>query len=460
MPPRLRAHALAESAPLSQPRRQAPGGAQSRALAARVLVEVLEARRSLSDVLEQQLDANLAPRDRALVQEIASGVLRELPKLQAIAERLLPRPLADQDPAVGALLLVGLYQLEALRIPDHAAIGETVQAARLFARGWASGLLNALLRRFQRERATLTEGLDQHPAVTWGFPPWLIARLQSAWTAQWQEVLRASNERPPLGLRVNRLRTSRADYAARLAAAGITVRPIPHTEQGLVLDQRLPPTRLPGFGEGLFSVQDGAAQLAAPLLEIRTGQRVLDACAAPGGKTGHLAELGGPGLALTAVDRYERRIARVAENLERLGLSAELAVGDAANPQGAWGERRYPRILLDVPCSATGVIRRHPDIKWLRHPRDIPPLVETQARMLRALWSLLEPGGILLYVTCSLLPEENERQLQAFLSDTPDARERPITGVWGRSRSVGVQVLPGDQGMDGFYFARLERCAP
>ncbi len=446
------------SARVPRPLRPTNGGAHSRALAATLVAEVLGAGRSLAEALEGRLAADLDGRDRALVQEIAYGVLRDLPRLRAIAEGLLPRPLDDQDPLVGALLLVGLYQLEALRVPDHAAIGETVQAARLLSKTWASGLLNALLRRFQRERVALTKDLDRRPDLVWGFPPWLIARLQAAWPAEWREILRASNERPPLCLRVNPRRTDRAAYAERLAAAGITARPIPHAPQGLVLDRRLPPTELPGYAEGLFSVQDGAAQLAAPLLKAATGQRLLDACAAPGGKTGHLLELGGPGLALTAVDREEGRIARVAENLARLGLGAELMLGDASAPQGPWSERRYQRILLDVPCSATGVIRRHPDIKWLRRPTDIPPLVATQARMLRALWPLLEPGGMLLYVTCSLLPEENERQVQTFLADTPDARERPIAGDWGRPRPVGVQLLPGDLGMDGFYYARLERC--
>lgn len=450
---------MAEAVARPQHRHRPPGGAQPRAVAAEVVAEVLGSGRSLAEALEGRLIAELDGRDRALVQEIAYGVLRDLPRLRAIAERLLPRPLDQQDPTVGALLLVGLYQLEALRIPDHAAIGETVQAARRLSRVWASGLLNALLRRFQRERLALLEGLDRRPEVAWGFPSWLIARLQAAWPDQWREILGTSNERPPLCLRVNTQRTSRSAYAARLAEAGITARPIPHTAQGLVLDRRLPPTALPGYAEGLFSVQDGAAQLAAPLLGPAAGQRLLDACAAPGGKTGHLAELGGPGLVLTAVDREAGRIARVAENLARLGLGAELAVGDAAVPQGPWSERRYQRILLDVPCSATGVIRRHPDIKWLRRPTDIPALVETQGRMLRALWPLLEPGGMLLYVTCSLLPEENEGQIEAFLAHTPDARERPIAG-WGRPRSVGVQILPGDQGMDGFYFARLERFLP
>jgi len=444
---------------MAVPRPRPGQGAATRASAARVVAEVLLAGRALSEALEGELEHIAEERDRALVQEIGYGVMRRLPRLKAFAERLLPRPFAGQDPQIQALLLVGLYQLTELRIPDHAAIGETVQAARLLAKGWATGLLNALLRRFQRERGTLEAAPPQSPEVAWCFPAWLIERIRAAWPEDWERILVASNQRPPLGLRVNQVRIGRTQYSERLAAVGITARPIAHAPQGLALEQRVIPTTLPGYGEGLFSVQDGAAQLAAPLMDLALGQRVLDACAAPGGKTTHIAELAHNAITLTAVDREPSRVARIEENLARLGLVAETSVGDAIEPKGAWSERRYQRILLDVPCTATGVIRRHPDIKWLRQPLDLTRLVETQARMLRALWPLLAPGGVLLYATCSLLPEENECQMAGFLTENADARERPIAADWGRARSVGVQILPGEDDMDGFYYARVEKCA-
>jgi len=369
------------------------------------------------------------------------------------------RSLEDQDLEVQCLLLVGLYQVSELRVPDHASVSATVGAARVLGKDWATGLLNAVLRRFQRERAALESDRPGGPEEAWCFPLWLLERLQKDWPEQWRTIVEASNARPPLSLRVNALRTTRDAYVQRLASAGMTARPIAHAPRGLVLDRRVPAAELPGFGEGLVSVQDGAAQLAAPLLDAVPGQRVLDVCAAPGGKTAHIAELGGDRLSITAVDRDGSRLGRVAENLSRLGLEAELVQGDATRPEGPWAERRYQRILLDVPCSATGVIRRHPDIKWLRRAADLDALARVQARILEAMWALLERGGVLLYATCSVLGQENERQLERFLARHPDARERSIEAPWGRNRSVGVQILPGDQGMDGFYYARLEKWA-
>ena len=450
---------MVEAAPLPVGKRRSSKGAQTRATAARVVADVLSARISLSDALERRVARLSDEKDRALVQELSYGVLRWLPRYEALAQRMLQRRPEALNPEIRGLLLVGLYQISELRVPDHAAVSETVEAARLLGKGWATGLVNALLRRFQKEQTGLESRLSDNAEVRWCFPSWLLHRLQGAWPEHWREILEASNARPPLALRVNPLRVDRDAYLERLAAAGIVARPIAHASQGLILDQRVPATSLPGFAEGLFSVQDGAAQLAAPLLDLAPGQRVLDACAAPGGKTTHIAELGGAQVALTAVDLDPVRVKRIAENLARLGLHAELAVGDAVRPRGPWSEQHYDRILLDVPCSATGVIRRHPDIKWLRRPTDVVSLAEDQARILDAVWPLLRPGGVLVYATCSLLPEENDRQLEAFRARHPDVRERPIAAAWGRKRSVGVQILPGDQDMDGFYYGRFEKCA-
>jgi 16S rRNA (cytosine967-C5)-methyltransferase len=357
---------------------------------------------------------------------------------------------------VRGLLLVGLYQLAEMRVAAYAAVDETVAAARVLGKDWAAGLVNGVLRAFLRERAALELAAAADPAAAHAHPSWLVARLQAAWPDDWPALLHAGNGRPPMTLRVNRLRVSVAAYLGTLAAAGLAAVPAELVPSAVVLAQPVDVGRLPGFGAGAVSVQDAGAQLAAPLLDPQPGQAVLDACAAPGGKTGHLLE-GCPDARVTAVDVDARRLARVRENLDRLGLAARLAEGDAEHPAGEWAAERYDRILLDVPCTATGVIRRHPDIKLLRRAPDVGELVARQARILDAVWPLLRPGGILLYVTCSLLPEENEGQIARFLGRRPDARAVPIEAVWGRPAGAGRQILTGEHGMDGFYYARLRR---
>jgi 16S rRNA (cytosine967-C5)-methyltransferase len=449
--------------PERRPARSAAGtdadsgqGAAVRATAATAVSAVCHHGRSLTDALAQApLPAD--PRDGALLQELAFGTIRLLPRLRALTAILLKRPPKPADRVIEALLFVGLYQLMATRIPAHAAVSATVAAARRLQRPWASGLINASLRRFQRDGEALLARADQDPAARWLFPDWLLARLQQAWPEDWQAIVEASNGRGPMFLRVNPLRTDLAGYAARLAAAGIAARPVPGQPDALRLERPLATRALPGFDEGLVSVQDLNAQWAAPLLDPQPGERVLDACAAPGGKSAHLAEYARGALALTAVDADAERVETLRANLDRLGVVATVARGDAATPAADWPGRPYQRILLDVPCSATGVIRRHPDIKLLRRADDIPALVAVQAAMLDALWPLLAAGGRLLYATCSLLPEENEQQVLAFLGRCPDAREVPLTPAVGRPRAAGRQLLPGDGGGDGFYYALLER---
>lgn len=397
------------------------------------------------------------PADRALTQELIYGALRVLPRLEALVGMLLHHPVKPSDRDLESLILVGLYQLTAMRTPDHAAVAATVEAARLIGKPDKAALVNALLRRFIRERDGLLAQADQLASARWLFPEWLLCALRRDWPEDWERVVAASNDRPPMSLRVNRLRNDRRTYAARLAAAGITARPIVETESGLMLDQPVAASELPGFGAGLVSIQDGGAQLAAQLLDARSGQRVLDACAAPGGKTAAILERAGEGLELIAIDSETARLKTLRDNLERLGLQARVERGDAASPSGDWASLSYDRILLDVPCSATGVIRRHPDIKWLRRAADVPALCELQARMLDSAWRLLSPGGRLLYVTCSLLAAENQEQIGAFLARVPDAREVPIATDWGRALSHGRQILPAPGGADGFYFALLER---
>jgi len=431
-------------------------GTKARVTAALAVHAVRDQGRSLDDALAGLEDLD-DPRDRPLVREFCYGVLRTLPRQEALAGTLLHRPLKRVDRDLEALILVGLYQLTDTRIPPHAAVAATVDAARSMGRAWAPALVNALLRRFQRERGRLPDPPGPAPEVQWLFPRWLLEQLRMAWPRHWRQIVTASNARPPMTLRVNRLKTTRAHYARQLGSAGLTARPSRDASHGLMLDRPVPTAELPGFREGLISVQDAGAQLAAELLDARPGERVLDACAAPGGKSAHILERAGGNPDLTALDIDPVRLEQVRANLDRLGLSARVVQGDATAPSGAWAQAGYHRILLDAPCSATGVIRRHPDIKWLRWESDIPALSDLQARMLDALWPLLLPGGTLLYATCSLLPAENEAQIRAFLGRREDARARPLEETWGMGRPCGRQTLPRAGGPDGFYYAVLEK---
>lgn len=423
-----------------------------RAVAARLLGQVLGQGQSLALVLPPAL-AQVDPLDRGLLQELGYGVCRWQPMLQALLDRLLERPLDPREPAVRALLLTGLYQLHYLRIPEHAAVAETVTAARQLRKPWAAGLVNAVLRSFLRRRADLLAALETDREARTAHPRWLLGALERDWPDDWPAIVAANNAHPPLTLRVNTRRLSREDYQSRLAEAGWTAEP-GAAPTALTLAEPVEPTLLPGFAEGWISVQDAAAQWAAPLLDLRPGLRVLDACAAPGGKTGHLLECA-PDLDLSALDRDVARLERVRENLARLRLKARLLVGDAERPTEWWDGIAYDRILVDAPCSATGVIRRHPDIKLLRRERDIAALAESQRAMLNSLWPLLRADGRLVYATCSVLRGENEEVVAAFLAAHPDAWDPPIMADWGRVPSHGRQILPGEADMDGFYYAVL-----
>ena len=429
----------------------------ARACAARVLVRVITDGRSLSDVLPAAVQPLADPRQRALVQELSYGTLRWYYRLDALLQRLLQKPLKQRDADVRCVLLTGLYQLDQLAMPQRVAVNETVQATRALNKQWASGLVNAVLRNYQRQAAELDEAVAAEDVAGYAHPAWLIERLRSDWPHDWEHMLMANNARPPFSLRVNRQRMTRAEYMETLADQSLGAVPLEHTVTGVKLEKPVPVEMLPGFTAGYVSVQDGAAQLAAGLLDLHPGQRVLDACAAPGGKTAHILE-SEHGLAMvTAVDVDPRRLTRIGENLSRLSLHANLVQGDAGEPSAWWDGQAYDRILLDVPCSATGVIRRHPDIKLLRKPSDIAHLVSMQARLLQAMWPLLSSGGMLLYCTCSVLADENSGQVARFLETQADAAELPIAAVWGRECRHGRQVFPGEDEMDGFYFACLTR---
>ncbi len=412
--------------------------------------------RSLTEAQQQPC---VAASDAPFVQALCYGVLRQHPRYPLILQQLLAKPLKPADRDIYALLQCALFQLEHMRVPAHAAINESVQAARGLKKNWAAGLVNAVLRRYQREREMLLAQLESDQTYAYALPDWLLGRLRRAWPQQWQAIADASAEQAPLCLRVNQTRIDRKGYFQRLQQEGLAARPHPQAPQAILLDRAVAVGRLPGFAGGAVSVQDAGAQLAASLLDPQAGDLVLDACAAPGGKACHLLELAGPDLNLTAVDLEPGRLARVEENLSRLGLKARCYSGDVTAPQGPWAELRYDRILLDAPCSASGVIRRHPDIKLLRRDADIQRLAQVQQKALRQLWALLKPGGRLLYATCSILPEENEQQIERFLAQQQNARSLPIEADWGQPRGPGRQTLPGEESMDGFFYALLEKRA-
>lgn len=429
-----------------------------RLAAARALSAVLSGKASLGSSLPPQLD-KVEHHDRALAQDLAFGAARWQPRLQLLAEKLLEKPFKAADKDVEALLLIGLYQLLHSRIPEHAAIGETVGCAGALKKPWAKGLLNAVLRRAQREHEAIFAELDRDPVLHTAHPRWLQKTLKAHWPEHWQAICATNNAHPPLILRVNRRHGSRDAYLEELRSAGIAAEPCAFSRDGVRLLQPCDVTTLPGFKDGRVSVQDEAAQLAADLLELAPGQRVLDACAAPGGKTCHLLEVE-PALAeVVAVDLEAKRLARVRENLDRLRLDAVLIAADGRDTAAWWDGQPFQRILLDAPCSATGVIRRHPDIKLTRQPEDIPALAQLQGELLDALWPTLAPGGILLYATCSVLPTENSESIAAFLARTPDARELPIAGEFGLQPAHGRQLLPQQDGHDGFYYAKLFKTA-
>jgi 16S rRNA (cytosine967-C5)-methyltransferase len=394
-----------------------------------------------------------------LLQALCYGVCRHYYSLTALVNSLLEHPLQEKDDDIYALLLVGIYQLSDMRIPAYAAVDETVSATKGLQKEWARGLVNAILRNYQRHGETLRARLSDDPVSQYAHPSWMIGMIKKAWPNEAEEVLIANNGHPPFALRVNQRHNSRDAYLEKLTAAEISASAIAETTFGILLDEPMDVHALPGFAEGDVSVQDGAAQLAAELLMLEPGQRVLDACAAPGGKTAHIAE-SMPKLAeLVAVDQDARRLLTVTENLERLKLTATCIASDVANTK-AWSDGKlFDRILLDAPCSATGVIRRHPDIKLLRRADDIQNLVEEQLRLLTAVWSLLKIDGILLYATCSILPRENAGVLAQFLATHADAEEDIIQAEWGVACKVGRQILPGMHGMDGFYYARLKKVA-
>jgi len=438
---------------------QAPSSATVRAAAARVVAGVADRGRSLDELLAQD---DLTGSSRGLKRALCYGTLRWHFRLLPLLERLSSRPPAEMQPELRALLEIGLYQLLSDDFAPHAAVAETVNASRELGLPRAAGMVNAVLRRFQRERDALLAQVDADLARRTAHPDWLVDTLLRERPDRAEAILEANNAHPPMWLRVNGMRSDPARCAAELEAAGYQVSPHGFASHALLIEPPADVAVLPGFREGRVSVQDAAAQLAVELLAPEAGERILDACAAPGGKTCHILERVGGEADLTAVELSAKRLGRVTDNLERLGLRARLVAGDVARPDSWWDGRPFDRILLDVPCSATGVIRRHPDIKLLRRAADIPALAGRQAHMLRAAWSQLAPGGTLLYTSCSILRAENQRVVEAFLGETPAAGDLTpaLTSGWpipSADPGPGHQILPGEAGMDGFYYACLRK---
>lgn len=435
------------------------GPAEIRASAAVIVAQVVSQGRSLDDLLAAESDEGSA---RGLKRSLCYGTLRWHFRLAAALNALATRSPDQLDPRLRALLELGLYQLASGETAPHAAVSETVSAARILGFDKAAGFVNAVLRRFQREQSDILHAVDRDIALRTSHPRWFVDALRRDRGDAALHALDANNEHPPLWIRVNRMRSSIEQSTSELAAAGFTVVPHPWAPDALHVSPPADVRSLPGFAEGRISVQDAAAQLAVDLLDPRPGDRVLDACAAPGGKTCHVLERTGGQAAVTAIDIAKPRLARVQENLARLGLQAEVREGDVGDSPAWWDGRPFDRVLLDVPCSATGVIRRHPDIKILRRAKDIPALARRQAELLEAAWRTLKPGGVLLYTSCSVLAAENERVVAAFLARTPEASDATAaaTARWPRRNEAtgpGYQVLPGEAGMDGFYYACLSK---
>lgn len=437
----------------------------ARLYASHVLVQTLENGHRLKEALANLWeDHPTANEERTFIQDVCYGVVRQLIPLTYLNQELLLNTIKTHDylnSEVQALILIGLYQITYTRSIDHDVVNETVAAANTIKKESTANFINDLLVQYLNNKTTILEKLQNRPEFTFAHPTWMLNKFQQAWPDHWEKIVEANNTRPPLCIRVNRLQMSREEYLKILAENHIDAQPIPHTSHGVQLirkEGKHSGLRLPGSSEGLFSFQDPSCQLAINLLDLQPGQRVLDACAAPGGKTSHILETEPKLSALLALDIEQKRVSILEENLKRLNLSAECMCGDASTPEKWWDGQPFDRILLDVPCSSTGAIMRRPDIKWLCKEENIPILVQQQKNMLEKIWPLLKTNGLLVYSTCSILPEENTCQIENFLKGHKDAEEVPITAEWGIAQPTGRQILQHpDSGMSGFYYVVLRK---
>lgn len=427
----------------------------SRAVAAQIILDVLDQGKSLSSLIPEA-QSQLDPKDLPLVQEITFGICRVLPRLEAIIKQLVAKPLKGKTRLVHCLLLVGLYQLLYMRIPAHAAVDEVVNATKTLKLDSFRALTNGVLRRFLREQEQILAIVDKHWQTL--HPEWFVNKIKKAYP-HWREIVEANNQRPPMWIRVNPQHSQVSDYAALLGdLVNSNENPTACVPDcAILLDRPASVNQLPHFEQGWATVQDAHAQWSAELLDAQNGETILDACAAPGGKTTHILEKA-PQAVVFALDIEENRLKRVRENLARLNQTATVICGDASQPD-QWLEKdvMFDRILLDAPCSATGVIRRHPDIKWLRKESDIAELAALQAKILEALWAKLKPNGTLLYATCSILPEENHLQIEQFLQNHPDAEA--VEMDFHGEKVTEKQFFPQPNGGDGFFYAKIKKVA-
>lgn len=434
----------------------------ARQVAIKVISNVLSQQGSLSTQLARS-QQEVAPEHQALLKELCFGVCRHYPTLNSVALSLLNQPFEEKDIDLYAILLLGLYQLTHMNTPDHAAVNESVEACRLLKKDWATKLVNAVLRRYQRECDEIIENLSAMPSVEYNMPKWLVKRFNKHWPDHLESIIEASNIHPPMCIRVNEDQVSRETYLESLSDKGIKADIGEYSTSAIYLQNAQNVMDLPGFMDGLCSVQDEAAQLSAHILNPEADEKILDACAAPGGKTGHLLEKA-PSSQLTAVELEPWRLEKIESNLERLGYPVSLICADAGDLDAWWDGNTFDKVLLDVPCSATGVIRRNPDIKINRKPADINELIEIQKQIVDQVWKTVKAGGYMLYATCSLMPEENEQQVARFLEEHKDAMEVPLNTLnsslelnWGEAVSHGRQLMPTINGHDGFYYCLIRK---
>ncbi len=432
----------------------------ARQLALKICLSVVVKGQSLSSQLEKQLSNLDNSRDQGLCSELCYGFCRYYFLLSSELKPLLQKPLKAKDFDIQLILLLGLYQIRFMRIDDHAAVNETVNLVVYQKKKWARGLINAVLRNYLRAHSTEEPSnrakLTPHEHAL-AYPQWIQDQLRADWGADSATLMQAANQSPPMVLRVDTRQISREAYLKLLQAEQMEAVAHGLIPTAVVLQQALPVGKIPGFDDGLVSVQDSSAQIAAPLLDCQPASRVLDACAAPGGKTLHILQ-SADGLEILALDKDEQRLQRVDQNIQRANLAAKLIHADAVLTDSWFDGIQFDRILLDAPCSASGIIRRHPDIRILRKPEDIQQLVQQQKKLLDALWPLLIKGGRMLYSTCSIFRAENELQIADFCDRQPGCVELPLNAVqWGIQRPYGRQILPGFNDMDGFYYALLEK---
>ncbi len=427
----------------------------SRLIAVQIIEQVVEDKITLTQVLHNNASFTQAGSAKALIQEISYGTFRWYIQLEYLLNQLLEKRIKKKDNRLKYLMLVGLYQLRYMRIPAHAVVSETVNACKKIKMEWAKGLVNAILRRYIREAAVLDPLQSSDDSLRTAHPAWLIEKLKQDWPDVWESIVEAGNQHPPMYLRVNQLRQNREQYLTQMLRAGMRGQITPYAIQGIRLEQPIDVNQLPGFASGDVSVQELAAQLAVTLLDLRPGQTVLDACAAPGGKSAHILESQPKLKSLTAIEKDANRAKRLFDNLKRLDLTAIIKVADIINIEAWWDNEKYDRILCDAPCTATGVIRRHPDIKYLRTPAAADAICIIQRQLLTTLWQTLKPKGLLVYATCSILKQENVDVIKNFMKDHDDCLLKSIPATWGTDTGYGRQILPGQDNMDGFFYACL-----